>query len=88
MATCRAKSSELKWGFVMRLKLAGLLVLAGTGILMGGCVYVPPSPSSPGYYAPLAAAPPIVVAPAPVYVAPPYGYRPYYRPYYRYGYGY
>lgn len=68
----------------MRLKCATVLGLACVALLMGGCVYVPPTPVSPGYYAPVAAAPPVVVAPGPVYVAPPYGYRPYYRPYYRY----
>ncbi len=52
----------------------GLVVVA---LGMSGCVYVPPSPYGPGYYAPAA------VAPAPVYVAP----RPYYyRPRYYYGY--
>lgn len=62
----------------MRMKFFGLLVLAGIGL--GGCVYVPPGPNNPGYYAPVAA------APGPVYVAPrPYYYgRPYYRPYYGY----
>ena len=59
----------------MRLKFAGLLGLAAAGLLMGGCVYVPPGPQGPGYYAPLAAAPPVYAPP--VYVAP----RPYYRPY-------
>lgn len=63
----------------MRTKLAALLGLAGITLMLGGCVYVPPTPVSPGYYAPAGA----VVAPAPVYVAPrPYYYRPYYRPYY------
>lgn len=68
----------------MSLQRLGLLGLAGIGLLMGGCVYVPPGPQGPGYYAPVAAAP-VVVAPGPVYVAPrPYYYRPYYRPYYGY----
>ncbi len=56
----------------MRLTPFSLIGLAGLGLLLAGCVYVPPTPYSPGYYAPAAAVP---VAPRPYY------YRPYYYPY-------
>jgi len=65
--------SPVRW-----LALFGLGVVLPVGL--GGCVYVPPGPNNPGYYAPLAyAPPPVAVAPAPYYYAPrPYYYRPYY----------
>jgi hypothetical protein len=59
----------LRRGVTVR-RLAAVLLLAGAGLALGGCVV---APAHPGYYAR-----PYGYGPPPPYYRP----RPYYRPYY------